>query len=42
MEKLFDVNDVLNYEAYPVGECPFCKKGHKIEAMVNGYGYSKL
>lgn len=42
VEKLFDVNDVLNYEAYPVGECPFCKKGHKIEAMVNGYGYSKL
>ena len=23
-------------------ECPFCKKGLPIEAMVNGFGYSKL
>ena len=42
IERLFDVDDVLNYEAYSVTDCPFCKKGHRIEAMVNGYGYSKL
>ena len=42
VEKLFDKDDVINYEAYPVTDCPFCKKGHKIEAMVNGFGYSKL
>jgi orotate phosphoribosyltransferase len=42
VEHLFDGNDVINYEAYPAVNCPFCKKGHKIEAMVNGYGYSKL
>ena len=23
-------------------ECPYCKKGIKLDAMVNGYGYSKL
>ena len=42
IERLFDVDDVLNYEAYSVTDCPFCKNGHRIEAMVNGYGYSKL
>lgn len=42
IEHLFDKDDVLNYEAYPVNDCPFCKKGHRIEAMVNGFGYSKL
>lgn len=42
VERLFDENDVINYEAYPVHNCPFCKKGHAIEAMVNGFGYSKL
>lgn len=42
VEHLFDRSDVVNYEAYPVSECPFCKKGHAIEAMVNGFGYSKL
>lgn len=42
VESLFDTDDVLNYEAYTPSDCPFCKKGHRIEAMVNGYGYSKL
>lgn len=42
IERLFDKDDVLNYEAYSVHNCPFCKKGHRIEAMVNGFGYSKL
>lgn len=42
VEHLFDNNDVINYEAYPVHSCPFCRKGNPIEAMVNGFGYSKL
>jgi orotate phosphoribosyltransferase len=42
VEHLFDNNDVINYEAYPAANCPFCKRGHRIEAMVNGFGYSKL
>jgi orotate phosphoribosyltransferase len=42
VETLFDREDVPGYEAYPVHNCPFCKKGHQIEAMVNGFGYSKL
>lgn len=42
VDTLFDTEDVLNYEAYNANNCPFCKKGHRIEAMVNGFGYSKL
>ncbi len=42
VEKLFDDDDVINYQAYSVTDCPFCKKGLPIEAMVNGFGYSKL
>lgn len=42
IESLFDINDVPGYEAYPVHDCPFCAGGHNIEAMVNGFGYSKL
>lgn len=42
VDTLFDVEDVVNYEAYSAHNCPFCKKGHRIEAMVNGFGYSKL
>lgn len=42
IEALFDIEDVPGYEAYPMHKCPFCKRGHAIEAMVNGFGYSKL
>lgn len=39
---LFDGDDVVGYQAFPKADCPFCKQGHKIEAVVNGFGYSKL
>lgn len=42
VECLFDSSDVVNYEAYSAHDCPFCKNGEMIEAMVNGFGYSKL
>lgn len=42
IHSIFDQRTVLNYESYSPSECPFCKKGHAIEAMVNGFGYSKL
>lgn len=42
IDSLFDAETVVGYEAYPMHDCPFCKKGHRIEAMVNGFGYSKL
>lgn len=42
VENLFNGEDVPGYEAFPVHDCPFCRQGHRIEAMVNGYGYSKL
>ena len=39
---LFDADVVTSYQAFPKTDCPFCKKGMKIEAVVNGFGYSKL
>lgn len=42
IERIFDTNDVMNYQAYPAHDCPYCRNGQRIEAMVNGFGYSKL
>lgn len=39
---IFTEEDIPGYAAYPAAECPFCKQGQCIEAMVNGFGYSKF
>jgi orotate phosphoribosyltransferase len=38
---IFSPDDLPGYEAYEPRNCPFCKKQIQIEAMVNGFGYSK-
>lgn len=42
VQALFTGDDVSGYQAFPKADCPFCAQGHKIEAVVNGFGYSKL
>lgn len=39
---VFTEEDIPGYTAYAASECPFCKQGQRIEAMVNGFGYSKF
>ncbi|MBE5958847.1 MAG: phosphoribosyltransferase [Lachnospiraceae bacterium] len=42
IDALFHEEDIPNYQAYQTHECPFCKEGTPIEAIVNGHGYSLL
>ena len=42
INSVFYKQDVPNYESSPADQCPMCKKKEKIDAIVNGYGYSKL
>ncbi len=39
---LFDTKDLPDYKTYPHDDCPMCKAGSRIEAIVNSYGYSIL
>ena len=39
---LFGIDDIQGYASYSPQECPLCKKGLKVDAVVNSYGYSKL
>lgn len=39
---VFTEDDIPGYTAYSAADCPFCKQGQRIEAMVNGFGYSKF
>ncbi len=42
VDSIFSPDDVEGYSNYTHDECPYCKQGQKVEAMVNGFGYSKL
>ena len=39
---IFHTNDLPDYASHSAHECPMCKEGKKIDALVNSYGYSKL
>ena len=39
---LFTLDDVPGYATYTAEDCPECKAGKKIDALVNNFGYSKL
>ena len=39
---VFRKDDVPDYQSFNYHKCPMCKAGQPIEALVNGFGYSKL
>ena len=42
VKTIFTSADLPDYRAYKPLECPMCKEGKRIEAIVNSFGYSKL
>ena len=42
VRSVFNPKDLSDYASYASHECPRCRAGQKIEALVNSYGYSKL
>ena len=38
----FELKDLPDYASHPSHECPLCKEGKKIDALVNSFGYSRL
>ncbi len=38
----FNPKDLPDYSTYSSQDCPLCKKGVKIDALVNTFGFSKL
>lgn len=39
---VFRPEEIPNYHSYPVTDCPLCKNGTPIDALVNSFGYSEL
>ena len=42
VNSVFDTKDLGDYATYSSHECPMCREGKKIDALVNSFGYSKL
>lgn len=39
---IFRGADLPTYDTYMPSECPMCKAGRKVDALINSFGYSKL
>ena len=42
VKSIYSLDDLPDYESYNYKDCPFCKAGRKIDALVNSFGYSCL
>ena len=42
VRSVYSVSDLPDYESYDYRECPYCKQGQKLDALVNSFGYSAL
>ena len=42
VNSVFNPNDLEGYFAVPAHECPLCREGKKLDALINCHGYSKL
>ena len=42
VRSVYSVADLPDYESFDYRECPYCKAGKKIDALVNSFGYSEL
>lgn len=42
VHSIFHTEDLPDYQSCAVQDCPQCKAGQRIDALVNSYGYSKV
>ena len=42
VRSVYSITDLPDYETYDYRDCPYCKQGKKLDALVNSYGYSEL
>ena len=42
VRSIYSVKDIPEYESYDYRDCPYCKAGKKLDALINSHGYSAL
>ena len=42
VRSIYSIEDLPDYQSYDYHDCPYCKAGRKVDALVNSFGYSSL
>ena len=42
VRSVYSIQHLPDYASYDYRECPYCKQGQKLDALVNSHGYTKL
>ncbi len=42
VRSVYSIKDLPDYASYDYRECPYCKDGRKLDALVNSFGYSEI
>ena len=42
VHSVYDIRDLPDYASYDYRDCPYCKAGRRLDALVNSFGYSAL
>ena len=42
VRSIYSVKDLPDYASYDYRDCPYCKQGQKLDALVNSHGYALL
>ena len=42
VRSVYNLKSLPGYESFDYRECPYCKEGKKLDALINSYGYSEL
>ena len=42
VRSIYSAADLPDYESHDSGDCPYCKAGQPIDALVNSFGYTEL
>lgn len=42
VQSVYNLSDIPDYASYDYKDCPYCKAGRRLDALVNSHGYSSL
>ena len=42
VRSIYSVKDLPEYASYEYKDCPYCKRGRKLDALINSHGFSAL